>query len=120
MSIGAMLSFAMGLLGPIALLAACVFEFLGRRMAQNPRCDREKLAKRQQWADIALVAAWLLLGGAYLCMSYLTPDAAAWQTAFSSWMSGMLVALLVLDVIYLYLRRARPRPAGAKKRFWEL
>lgn len=120
MSFGAILSFGLGIAGPAALLIACVFEFMGRRMARNPRHDKEKLAKRQHWADVGLVCAWLCLAAAYLCFSYLTVDAAAWQAAFESWMTIMLLALLALDILYLYLRRARPRPAGKKKRFWEI
>ncbi|MCD7845324.1 MAG: hypothetical protein LUG57_05650 [Oscillospiraceae bacterium] len=120
MSFGAILSFGLGIAGPAALLVACVFEAMGRKMAKNPRCDKEKLAKRQHWADVGLVCAWLFLAAAYLCFSYLTADAATWQTSFESWMTIMLVALLVLDIVYLYLRRARPRPAGKKKRFWEI
>ncbi len=120
MSIGALLSFALGILGPASLLTACIFEFLARRMARDARHDKEKLAKRQRYADVGLVAAWLLLAAAYLCFSFLTPDAAAWQEAFQAWMTGMLAALAVLDIVYLYLRRARPRPAGKKKNFWEI
>lgn len=120
MSVGAILAFAFGILGPVAIGTACVFEFLARRLAKNPRCDKTKLAKLQRNADIGLVAAWLLLAAAYLCFQFLTPDAAVWEAAFQSWMTWMLGALLVLDIAYLYLRRARPRKAGQKKRFWEI
>jgi hypothetical protein len=53
------------------------------------------------------VAAWVLLGVAY--------------ALGGDYVSGIiLVLLLVLDVLYLFLRRSRPRPAGAKKHFWEV
>lgn len=109
------MNYVFGLLGPAAMLAACVFEFLARRMAKNPRHNKELLEKRQKYADIALVAAWLLLAAAYLLT-----DASAGNTQFETWMTGMLIALLALDVVYLYLRRARPRQPGQKKHFWEI
>lgn len=120
MSFGAILGFAFGVLGPAAILVACVFEFLARRMAKNPRCDKKILARRQQIADVGLVAAWICLALAYVCFNHLAPDAAALESAFQTWMSVMLILLLVLDIVYLYLRRSRPRPAGAKKHFWEI
>jgi putative exporter of polyketide antibiotics len=103
------LSFAMvcGILSPIAILIACVCEFLAKRLAKDPRCNKEKLARHYRVADIGLVAAWVLLGVAY--------------ALGGDYVSGIiLVLLLVLDVLYLFLRRSRPRPAGAKKHFWEV
>lgn len=120
MSIVAVLSYAAGLLGPISMGAACVFEYMARRLAKNPRHDKSRAAKLRQHADIGLVAAWLLLAAAYLLFQYLTPDAAALEASFQVWMTWMLGALLVLDILYLYLRRARPRDAGTKKHFWEI
>ena len=120
MSIGAILGFGAGILGPLAMAAACVFEFMARRLTKKPRCDKKKLEKLQHYADVGLVSAWLLLAAAYLSFQYLATDAAVYASSFESWMTWMLVALLVLDIAYLYLRRARPRKAGAKKRFWEI
>ena len=120
MSIGAWLGFIFGVLGPAALLAACVFEFLARRMSRDPRCDKDLLSKRQQYADIGLVAAWILLAAAYLCFQYMAPDASGLADRFQSWMTGCIVALVLLDIVYLYLRRSRPRERGKKKRFWEI
>lgn len=114
------MGYAFGALGPAAMLAACVFEFLARRVSKNPRGDRKRLAELQQYADVGLVAAWLLLAAAYLCFRYLAPDAEAQAASFESWMTGMLLALLALDIVYLYLRRSRPRPKGKKKNFWEM
>ncbi len=120
MSIGAMLGYVFGALGPAAMLTACVFEFLARRMSKDPRCDKAVLAKRRHYADIGLVAAWLLLAAAYVCFQYLAPDAAVLAVGFQTWMTGCLAALLVLDVVYLFLRRARPREEGKKKKYWEI
>lgn len=120
MSIGALLGYIFGILGPAAMLTACVFEYLARKMSKNPRCDKKLLAKRQKYADAGLVAAWLLLAAAYLSFQNLAPDAAALAAGFEAWMTWMLVALLVLDIVYLILRRGRPRPAGKKKNFWEI
>ena len=120
MSFGAVLAFACGILGPCAIGAACVLEFLARRLGKNPRCDKKRLSKLQNGADIGLVAAWLLLAAAYIFFRYAAPDAEALEATFGTWMTWMLVALLVLDIVYLYLRRARPRKAGAKKHFWEI
>ena len=114
------MSFAFGILGPVSMLLACVFELLARRMRRSPRPDEALLEKRQQFSDVCLVAAWLLLAASYLCFQGITPDAEALAAGYETWMTGMLVALLVFDVVYLYLRRARPRSAGQKKRFWEI
>ena len=120
MSIAAITSFAVGILGPVALAAACVFEYMARRLAKDPRCDKDRLAELRHFADIGLVAAWLLLAAAYLLFQYLAPDAAAWEAAFQKWMTWMLGALLLLDILYLYLRRSRPRGSGPNKKFWEI
>lgn len=120
MSFGAILGFGAGILGPVSMAAACVFEFLARRLAKNPRCDKNRLAKLQHYADIGLVAAWLLLAAAYLSFQFLAPDAEALAASFERWMTWMLTALLVFDIAYLLLRRARPKKPGAKKRFWEI
>ena len=106
------MSYILGILSPAAIFIACVYEFMARRMVKNPRHDKALLEKRQKIADIALAAAWLLLGAAYLV--------GAGDTAFESMITWVLLALLVLDVVYLFLRRSRPRPAGKKKRFWEI
>lgn len=108
------MNYIFGILGPVAMLCACVFEFLARRMAKKPQRNESRLEKLRHFADIGLVAAWLLLGAAYLLT-----DASSGDTAFETWMTWMLLALLALDIVYLYLRRSRPRPAGKKKYFWE-
>jgi len=120
MSIGALLSFIAGILGPAAMGAACVFELLSRRLSRDPRSDKDRIEKLKQVSDVGLVAAWLLLAAAYLLFQYAAPDAAAVEPAFQRWMTWMLCALLVLDIVYLYLRRARPRKPGSKKKFWEI
>lgn len=120
MGFGAILSYGTGILSPVSMAAACVFEYLGRRMAKNPRCDKSRLEKRRTLADGFLAAAWLLLAAAYLCFRYLTPEAEALAGSFESWMTWMLFLLLALDIVYLILRRSRPKQAGAKKRFWEI
>jgi putative exporter of polyketide antibiotics len=103
------LSFAMvcGILSPIAILIACISEFLAKRLAKDPRCNKEKLTRYYRVADVGLVAAWVLLAVAYA----LGGDSVG---------EIIILLLLVLDVVYLFLRRSRPRPAGAKKRFWEI
>mgnify|MGYP007070022458 CR=1 FL=1 len=120
MSFGATLSFILGLLGPAAMLTACVFELLAKRLRKNPRCDKKLVERRQTIADAGLVAAWLLLAAAYLCFQRMAPDAAALEGRFQTWMTGVLLALLVLDIVYLVLRRSRPRQEGQKKHFWEM
>ena len=120
MSFGLILGFAFGLLAPISLLAACAFEYLARKMSADPRCDKTVLEKRKRNADVGLAAAWLLLAAAFLCFRYLAPDAEAFAKTFQQWMTWMLGALLLLDIIYLFLRRSRPRQAGKKKNFWEI
>ena len=120
MSMGAILGYAAGVLSPLAMLAACVFELLARKLSRDPRCDKALLEKRRQLADAGLVAAWLLLAAAYLCFQYLAAETAASPDWFMGWMSWCLVLLLALDIWYLYLRRSRPRQPGKKKNFWEL
>jgi hypothetical protein len=96
-----------GVLSPIAILIACIFEFLAKRLRKDPRCDKQKLARAYQVADIGLVAAWVLLALAY----GLGGDS----------VSGIIVVLLlVLDIPYLFLRRSRPKTPGQKKHFWEV
>ena len=120
MSIGAILGFGCGVLSPVVLLAACVFEFLARRMS-NPRHPvKEKIERRQTIADIGLVAAWVLLPAAYLCFTKLASDADVYQAAFADFMTVIIIVLVVVDVVYLYLRRSRPRAPGSKKHFWEV
>ena len=120
MSAGAICSYIAGVLGPVAMGAACVFEFIARRLSKSPRSDKTRIEKLQSYADIGLVAAWLLLAAAYLLFQNTAPDAAALEPAFQRWMSWSLGVLLVLDIVYLYLRRARPRKPGSKKNFWEI
>lgn len=120
MSIGSILGFAFGILGPISMGSACVFEYMARKLAKDPRCDKSRLEKLRTYADVGLVAAWLLLAAAYLSFQHLAADAAALASSFESWMTWMLFALLILDIVYLFLRRARPKKPGAKKRFWEI
>lgn len=120
MSVGAILSFALGALGPVALAAACVFEFMARRMQKNPRCDKNILTRRQKGADVGLVAAWVLFAAAYVVFQSVTPDAAVWESLFQKWMTWVIGGLLLLDILYLFLRRSRPRKPGQKKQFWEI
>lgn len=120
MSFGALLSFAFGLLGPIALETACIFEYIAQRKSRDRRPDEARIAKLRQYADIGLVAAWLLLAAAYLGFQHIAPDAAALEAGFQKWMTWMLGLLLLFDVEYLYLRRSRPREPGKKKKFWEI
>jgi ABC-type xylose transport system permease subunit len=93
-------------LSPIAILVACIFEFLAKRLRRDPRCDKEKLARQYRVSDIGLVAAWVLLALAY----GLSGDS----------VGVVILILLVLDIIYLFLRRSRPRAPGQKKKFWEV
>lgn len=120
MSVGTILSFALGVLGPVALAVACVFEFLARRTRKDPRCDKSILARQQKTADVGLVAAWLLFAAAYVAFQTMAPDAAVWERLFQKWMTWVIGGLLVLDVLYLVLRRSRPRKPGQKKQFWEI
>lgn len=120
MSFGAILGFVAGILGPASMAVACVFEFLAVRTAKNPRCDKNKLEILRKYADIGLVAAWLLLAAAYLAFQHLAPDAPAVAGTFETWMTWMLFALLAFDIVYIFLRRKRPRKPGAKKSFWEI
>ena len=120
MSFGAILSFAFGILGPAAIAVACVFEGMARRLAKDPRHDKDRVGRLRRNADIGLVAGCLLLPGAYLAFQTIVPDAEAVEAAFQAWMTWMLAAFLAADIIYLLLRRARPRDPNAKKRFWEI
>lgn len=112
------LALALGVLSPAAMIAGCVFEAIAYRLAKNPRGDKAVLEKRRQVSDGLLVAAWLLLAAAYICFNRLCAgmDGAAFQ-AVMTWCLGVL---LLADIYYLYLRRARPRKPGRKKRFWEM
>ena len=120
MSVGAIVSFACGALGPISLACACVAELLARRIGKNPRCDKKRLAGLRHAADVALVAAWLLLAASYLAFQWISPDARILSDSFQLWMTWMLGAMLVLDILYLWLRKGRPRANGNKKHFWEM
>ena len=119
MSTTMLLALGMGALGPLSLAVANVFEFMGRRLRRDPRHDKKKEELLTHRADVCLVAAWLLFGAAYLLRS-ISPDAAAMDGLFQSWMTWVIVALLVLDIPYLFLRRSRPRVPGRKKNFWEI
>ena len=119
MSGGMIFSAGLGVLAPLSLIAACVFEAMAFKMAKNPRCDQKLLAKRRSVADVLLVAAWLLLAAAYLGGKYMVT--AAEGAAFTKLMTWILGALLLADIYYLYLRRSRPKRDGSKKKnFWEL
>jgi hypothetical protein len=95
------------ILSPVSILIACIFEFLAKRLRKDPRCNKEKLARYCQVADIGLVAAWVLLGVAYaMCGDSI---------------GGIIILLLlVLDIPYLFLRRSRLKNSGQKKKFWEV
>jgi hypothetical protein len=94
-------------LSPIAILVACIFEFLAKRLRKDPRCNKEKLARYYLVGDIGLVAAWVLLGVAYALGGNSVGDI-------------IIILLLVLDIPYLFLRRSRPKAPGQKKKFWEV
>lgn len=119
MSIGCILALGVSALGPVALAVACVFEFMARKLRKNPRSDKKLLEKRQQVSDAGLV-----IGMGLWCLSYviqsMSPDRAVWEALFQQWMTWVVIALVVLDVIYVVLRRGRPRKPGKKKQFWEL
>ena len=120
MSFGTVISFGFGILSPLALVVACIFEFIARRMAKGKKPDTALLQKRQTVADACLIAAWILLALAYVCFRFLPTDKDVWQAAFQNWMTWCIYALVALDIVYLYIRRARPRKEGEKKRFWEV
>ena len=119
MSIGCILSLGVSALGPAALAVACVFECMARRLRKNPRCDKELLEKRQKVSDAGLVAGMGLWAAAYVIQS-MSPDRAVWEPLFQQWMTWVVVALAVLDIVYVVLRRGRPRKPGKKKQFWEI
>lgn len=112
------LSLALGALSPAAMIAGCVFEAMAYRLAKNPRGDKALLEKRRQVSDVLLVAAWLLLAAAYLCFNGLCGGAD--DALFRTVMTWCLGVLLLADIYYLYLRKARPRKPGKKKNFWEM
>ena len=118
MGAGYIISLALGVLSPAAMLGGCVFEAIAFKMAKNPRCDKAVLEKRRQVSDVLLVSAWLLLAAAYLCFRGLC--AGADDTIFKTAMTWGLCVLLLADIYYLYLRRSRPGKPGRKKRFWEM
>ena len=113
MSVGLVISLVCGVLAPVSLVFACVFEFLAARLAKNPRCDRQRLTRRYTLSDVGNVAAWLFLLVAYL----INRNAAS--TTFTNAMSYLLLGTLVADLVFLWLRRKRPRPEGKKKNIWE-
>lgn len=119
MSIGCILALGVSALGPVALAVACVFEFMARRLRKNPRCDKKLLEKRQHAADVGLVAGMGLWAASYVIQS-MSPSRAAWEALFQQWMTWVVLVLVVLDVIYVVLRRGRPRKPGQKKPFWEI
>lgn len=119
MTIGAILSLGVGALGPVALAAACVFEYMARKLRKNPRCDKNLLEKRQKASDVGLVAGMGLWCAAYIFQG-MSPGRAAWEALFQQWMTWVLIVLAVLCVVYMYLRRSRPRKPGQKKHFWEI
>lgn len=118
MQISYILSLVLGVLSPAAMIAGCVFEAMAYRLAKNPRGDKALLEKRRQVSDVLLVAAWLLLAAAYVCFNQLC--AGADDTLFKTCMTWCLGVLLLSDIYYLYLRKARPRKPGKKKQFWEM
>lgn len=109
---------ALGVLSPAAMIAGCVFEVMAYKLAKNPRGDKQLLEKRRQASDVLLVAAWALLAAAYLCFNGLC--AGMDDTLFKTVMTYCLGVLLLADIYYLYLRKARPRKPGKKKQFWEM
>lgn len=119
MSIGCILALGAAVLGPAALAVACVFECMARKLRKNPRCDKNLLEKRQKVSDVGLVA-----GMGLWCLSYviqsMSPDKAVWEPLFQQWMTWVVLVLVVLDIVYLLLRRGRPRKPGQKKPFWEI
>lgn len=118
MNLAYILGIVLGVLAPLTLVAACVFEGQSFRLLKDPRHNKEKLAGIQKKADILLVAAWLLLAAAYLAHNLLSGGAE--DPLFAKHMTWVLGALLLADIYYLYLRKARPRKPGQKKHFWEI
>lgn len=118
MDLAFILGIVLGILAPVTLAAACVMEARSFRMLKDPRHNKEKLAGIQKKADIFLVAAWVLLGVAYLAHNLLVGGAE--DPLFAKGMTYILGVLLLEDIYYLYLRRARPRRPGQKKHFWEI
>jgi len=118
MDLAYILGMVFGVLAPVTLVAACVFEGRSFRLLKDPRHNKQKLAGIQKTADILLVAAWLLLAAAYLAHNLLSCGAE--NVLFAKHMTWVLGALLLADIYYLYLRRARPRKPGQKKHFWEI
>ena len=119
MSIGCIITLGVTALGPAALAAACVFEAMARRLRKNPRGDRALLARREHWSDIGMVAGFGLWALGYVIQA-LCPDRAAWEPLFRSWMTWVIGALAAVDVVFVLLRRDRPRKPGQRKRFWEI
>lgn len=118
MDMAFILGMVFGVLAPLTLIAACVFEGKSFRLLKDPRHNKEQLAGIQKKSDILLVAAWLLLAAAYLAHNLLSGGAES--PLFAQYMTYVLGALLLADIYYLYLRRARPRKPGQKRHFWEI
>ena len=106
-----------GILAPVSRVIACVFEAKGRRLRKNPRHDKDRDAFLRRRADSFLAAAFLLLAAAYIVHGVLTGQRG--DALFSAAMTYILGALALAEVVYLFLRRGRPRKPGQKKRFWE-
>ena len=63
MSGGMIFSAVIGVLAPLSLIAACVFEAMAFKMAKNPRCDQKLLAKRRPRAAGEMRRAFAGAGG---------------------------------------------------------
>ncbi len=119
MSLGCIVTLGVTALGPVALAVACVFEFMARRLRKDPRCDKERLARKEHGSDVGMVAGFGLWVLGYVIQA-LCPDRAVWEGLFQSWMTWVIGILVVVDIPFMLLRRDRPRKPGRKKQFWEM
>ncbi len=117
MTLPYILAMIFGVLSPVSMVVACVFEGKAFRLRKNPRHDKTLCQKLQRKGDNFLAVAFLLLAAAYIVHGVLTGQSG--EPLFAASMTYVLGALLLADIYYLYLRRSRPRKAGQKKRFWE-
>ncbi len=118
MSVPYILAMIFGVLSPISMVIACMFESRCVKLAKDPRHDKALWAQLCRKADNFMAIAFLLLAGAYIVHGVLTGQSG--EPLFAASMTYVLGALLVADIVYLFLRRKRPRKPGQKKRFWEL
>lgn len=117
MSVAYILAMVFGVLSPISMVIACVYESRCAKLIKDPRHDKDLWARIARKADSFMAIAFLLLAAAYIVHGVLTGESG--EALFAASMTYILGALLVADIVYLFLRRRRPRKPGQKKRFWE-